>query len=81
MRINDARLLAELDGQLPLGLGHLAPEFLQVRLNGGVVGFFAQGQRKPAIGSRQIMRRAQSGRVERAHFNHGLRITLIGGRL
>lgn len=70
--------LAQPDGQLTLWLRHLAPEFPQVSLHRSVVGLFAQGQSEPAIGRRKIARRAQSRGIERAHLDHGFRVSMIG---
>jgi hypothetical protein len=52
------RLLAQLDGQLPLRLRHLAPQLLQVGLNTRVVGLFPQCPREPSIRRRKIVWRA-----------------------
>jgi hypothetical protein len=49
-----ANLLAKLDGQLPLRLGHFTPEFLQVCLQRLVLRFLTQGQGEPPIGGRQV---------------------------
>lgn len=55
------QLLAELDRQLPLWLGHLAPESLQVFLQGLILGFFAQCLGEPAIRGREISGCTNSG--------------------
>ena len=76
-----AVLLAQPDRQLPLRLGHLAPQLVEIGLQRLIAGIFPQSQREPAIRRRQIARRAQAGRIERPHFDHCLRITLIHSRL
>lgn len=69
--------LRELHRQLPLRLCHLAPEFCQICLDGLIIRFLAQSERKPSIGSWKIVRSAQTRRVKRAHLNHGFRISRI----
>ena len=71
-------LLRQLDGQIPLGLRHFAPQLLQIVLHGVVGGIFPQGNCEPAICGGQIARRAQSRRIERSHLDHRLRIGGVG---
>ena len=73
----DPTLLAEFDGELALGLGHLAPEFLQVILQCHIIGLLVQSEREPAIGGRQVAGRAGARGVEHSHRNHCFHIGLL----
>jgi hypothetical protein len=53
--------LTEFDGELSLGLGHLAPEFLQIILQWLAVGLLVQSHGEPAICSGQVSWGARSG--------------------
>ena len=72
--------MSELYGQLAFRLRHLSPQLPQIRLNRRVFGVFAQREREPAIRRRKVVGGAQSGRIERPHFDHGFRVGLIRGR-
>ncbi len=71
-------LLRQLDRQLPLRLRHFAPKLLEIGLHRHIFRIFSQCLGEPAIRSRQIARRAQPRRVQRAHLDHRFRIRLVG---
>lgn len=75
------RLLRQLDGQLALGLGHLAPQLAQIGLHGFIAWILTQSESEPAIGGGEIVRRAQSRRIKRAHLDHGFGVGAVGGGL
>ena|ERR1700739_2747766 len=78
---HNSGLLAELDGELALGRGHLTPQLLQIVLQDLIVRLPVKGHGKPAVRGGQVAGRAGSGGVERAERNHGFGIGLLGGGL
>ena len=76
----DQLSLAEFDRELPLGLRHLTPQFLQVRLHRLIVWLLVQCPGEPSIGGWEIPRRAQAGGIKRPHLNHRFRISRIRSR-